>query len=518
MLSSIITFKKLKLPLTGLIFTFYLIYVVFRGNLNNSFNFASEINRNLFGLMCLLTGFYFKESIKKISYYIMAGGFLSSIYGLLQKTGGVYIIQVPRMDRIMSFSGNPIFFAALLLFSIPVTYSLLLSSPRKTPFFIILAVEVLALYHTQTRAAYLAIVATAIVATISSRTGKKLSVLLSLLAFSVVFILLKQDVLKRDIEKIKTAGHILIWEGSFKMFKENFIFGCGADNFVSTFPDYASEELKSKWPPGRMIVNHAHNEYLELLSTLGITGGVLFFIFIFYLLRHGPQNTIQSGFYYSIAAILIQNFFSVDFRFTVSFGFFMLYAGFISNRFFNIKYTFLPAIGILLYGARVLYVAAQQMKETPDFFETKLIDSITHIQELENLLKIREDARIYERLGFLYAKEIGDLKNPKREFVKKSINAYENAVRLNPELYSAWNNLGNLYFYFKGDVNGAIKCYKNALEVKPDFVEAHLNLGKIYYLRGELKKSAERFDWVIKNSKDASKVLEAMQYKRKMVE
>ncbi|MCS7184977.1 MAG: hypothetical protein NZ870_03520, partial [bacterium] len=80
-----------------------MIYVTLRSNIANSFSLASEVNRNLFGLLCIITGFHFRNEIKKIAQYVAIGGALASIYGILQKTGGVSIIEVPKMDRVMSF-------------------------------------------------------------------------------------------------------------------------------------------------------------------------------------------------------------------------------------------------------------------------------------------------------------------------------------------------------------------------------------------------------------------------------
>ena len=62
-----------------------------------------------------------------------------------------------------------------------------------------------------------------------------------------------------------------------------------------------------------------------------------------------------------------------------------------------------------------------------------------------------------------------------------AISSYQEALRINPFLFGAQNNLGNA-FRALGNLDEAITCYDKALVIKPDYAEAHTNLGnaKIY--------------------------------------
>ncbi|MEA3506754.1 MAG: hypothetical protein U9R36_04610, partial [Elusimicrobiota bacterium] len=62
--------------------------------------------------------------------YVIAAGGLISIYGLLQVTGGIGFIGVPRLGRIFATFGNPNFFASFLIGLLPLAVSSFLTKKR----------------------------------------------------------------------------------------------------------------------------------------------------------------------------------------------------------------------------------------------------------------------------------------------------------------------------------------------------------------------------------------------------
>ena len=57
----------------------------------------------------------------------------------------------------------------------------------------------------------------------------------------------------------------------------------------------------------------------------------------------------------------------------------------------------------------------------------------------------------------------------------KSINDFDEALKLNKEDYEAYNDKGNAY-YRQGNFDEAIESYKKALSINPDFENAKYNL------------------------------------------
>ena len=57
--------------------------------------------------------------------------------------------------------------------------------------------------------------------------------------------------------------------------------------------------------------------------------------------------------------------------------------------------------------------------------------------------------------------------------------AYKQAIKIDPDYASAHYNLGNTYKDLSM-YKEAVESYKQAIRVNPDFVNAHLNLGTTY--------------------------------------
>lgn len=81
------------------------------------------------------------------------------------------------------------------------------------------------------------------------------------------------DMVTDEIQK----GRSKIWADSFIMFKDSPIFGFGLGGFNAVYPAY------QRVFPG-LLVDHAHNDYIELLTEGGIIGFILVAIFMVYLI------------------------------------------------------------------------------------------------------------------------------------------------------------------------------------------------------------------------------------------
>ncbi len=62
--------------------------------------------------------------------------------------------------------------------------------------------------------------------------------------------------------------------------------------------------------------------------------------------------------------------------------------------------------------------------------------------------------------------------------LQQAIDYYNNALRLYPEHYEAWYNLGNIYVVYE-DYYSAVDAYEKAIENNPKFVMARMNYGII---------------------------------------
>jgi O-antigen ligase len=88
-------------------------------------------------------------------------------------------------------------------------------------------------------------------------------------------------------------GRFPIWKDSWPLFKDFWLTGSGFGTFIAVFPKYRTF-------PGSEIYDHAHNDYLELLTDGGIIGFVLVAWFVIVIIRSGLQMLRRRRDRYSI--------------------------------------------------------------------------------------------------------------------------------------------------------------------------------------------------------------------------
>lgn len=508
----------------------------------------------------------------------MAGLFLISIYGILQKSGGIGRIQVPQTDRVFATFGNPIFFAAFLILSIPIAIGLLLESKawiQRCFFFLTTCIALWALYYTGTRAAFLAlpIALGFFYFLFEIRSGWSLTkglwkhkgkiFLAGLVALFLAFSSSKaRESAWKSIRASRMTAtsqtHTMIWKDVLKMWRAHPWLGTGFGTFHIEFPAYASEELKAAFPQGERIVNDAHNEYLQILAETGLAGFVIFMAILaifyagavkFYLTTPVVPPPVFLGLLAGALALLIENFFSVDMRFIVSSAYLFLAMGLAASLYAVEKPVSWPslfplsslrwawaAFFILASGAAGLihkpfdrglwpallrpYRAKQVLKSEPDFFDDKILNNAQSIGQLEGLTqKYPNEWKLWDKLGFAFAKEIErkDAKGGKvvyPDMAEKSVQAYVRAYQLNPKAEGPPNNIGNIYYTMK-QPNEAILWWKRAIESGPEKIDARLNLGLALYYQGKIKESAEQFQEVLKRDPKNKKAIVTL---KRMVE
>ena len=73
---------------------------------------------------------------------------------------------------------------------------------------------------------------------------------------------------------IETENRADVYSDSGQLIKDHFLFGSGAGTFYTTYPAYQTK------PSGNDFFDHAHNDYIELLSERGIFGAGALAIFM----------------------------------------------------------------------------------------------------------------------------------------------------------------------------------------------------------------------------------------------
>ncbi len=441
----------------------------------------------------------------------LGGSFCAVVYGLLQHYGGIGRLMVPQMQRVMSTFGNPIFFAAHIVVTLPLAAGLWFAYRRKIVRLLLavyIAAALAAVYFTGTRAAYIGLAAAAAVFIFAAvRTARMRAAAAGLLVIAgTVFFFSTEKLWSRQ------QAHGLIWRDTAAMWLHHPLTGTGPGTFHIYFPRYASDELKRIWPTGQFIVNDAHNEFLQYLSETGVVGLGIFmwvlaacFAGAWRLSRvsGGERRMALTGAIAACAGLLTQNIFSVDMRFIVSAVSLFMTMGiaesyreeWVERRLGSraARGTGLAAIaaaGFLVFPAILEpYRAQRKVAATPDFFDEKVLEPAKTIAELRALAaRYPDKASIYEKLGWVYAKE----KN-----WDGAITSFKRSSELDPTTAGPLNNLGNIHFLL-GNRPQAIDHWKRSLAINPAQIDGRLNLAMAYYYQGQLKEATDQVKDVLK--------------------
>ncbi len=287
--------------------------------------------------------------------------------------------------------------------------------------------------------------------------------------------------------------HGLIWDGAWRLWRAHPWLGCGLGRFFAEFPAYASPALRALWPQGRLIVNFAHNEYLQTLCETGIVG-LAFLVYVpasllALLFKRRPTGpALAAGL--AAATIFAENFVSPDLRFgaTAFLAFACLGA---ASALCERREVRLPApalsaaLGLCAVGgwaalAAQPYLAERRLEREPAFDIQATPEVKEQARRLENALsKDPGNAQLAARLGYLYAQV---------RAWPLALQRFEQAARLAPQDPGNYNDIGNIY-YMTGRPDEAIEYWKKSLAVKPDQVDAHVNLAKVYFEQGRLKEA-----------------------------
>lgn len=459
----------------------------------------------------------------------MGGTFLAAVYGILQHFGGVGRIAVPQMDRVMSTFGNPIFFAAHLVVTLPVAFGLLMSMDTdsrrgwrgmlvSSALWAVIGAGLWALLLTKTRGAFLGLIAALIVLAVlrlRRRTvgadGRAPSMLNLRTAGYVAAAMVVAGIFAAATWSLwsRQQGHLLIWRDTIAMWTTHPWFGTGSGTFHLYFPHFASDALKSIWPQGQCIVNDAHNEYLQILAETGVLGlGVfLWLVASFFVGRARPagrgDGLLTDGMIAGAAGLLAMNMVSVDMRFIISSVYLFSAFGFVDGMTSPGREISLAGAGkklaVIVVAAAAGYalfslaltpfLAQRKVAATPDFFDQKVLEPAKTAADLEALARrYPTEPSIREKLGWIYAKE---------KQWDRAVAHYQAAQRLNPQAPGPYNNLGNIYF-LTGNRDGAIACWQQSLAVAPQQIDSRLNLATAYYYQGRLKEAADELKTVLK--------------------
>lgn len=309
------------------------------------------------------------------------------------------------------------------------------------------------------------------------------------------------------------------WQQAIYIIKDNFFNGIGVGNWMNTYPKYGLSQFSdTAILNGRMTISNPHNDFLLVLSEIGIFGFLCYlgiFISILYQASWLSKNEKQSNdrktatyFFIFIICYLIIAFFDfplarIEHQIVLLIVFSIINSRYLlanSNKGYKIssRLVYLFSFLVLLYCSTILFYRVRGEKHLLKGLKAeKKLDNTTGIFEFNKAKNIFFSIDNFAiPLDWHIAKAYYNDGN-----FTESLHYFSDAYKLNPFNLVVNNDLGSAYIK-DGKVADGIKHYKEALAISPQYEDARLNLAATYYNLKEYENAFNTIDKCDVNSKN----------------
>ena len=421
--------------------------------------------------------------------FLIAATLIAGLYGIFHSLGFNPFTWVPaEAGRVVSFFGNPNFFATYLVAVIPLLLVLSLGphKKRKFPAIITSGIALICLLLTQTRSAWIALIVSLVFLFLlihktkamrfSPRNRLILAIILSVICITVIF---NQGMIRDRITELwnpygSAFIRMHIWQAELSMIGTYPLFGSGLGTFQIVFPGFRYPGFLSEVPIGNLL--HVHSEYIEILAEMGIVGLGLFLWFVIGLLRRAlrflktgrEERLVVIGLVFGVVAVLIDALFSASLRWT------------------GPAFVFWLLIGLT---AAMTKSKNESPKETPRKPRSLFIHAVVILAALlSSVLIARWHVRKYEANIYL-AKAHTFLNKGQKD---RATSEYHRALEKEPDCVLALYLLGCLSVE-KKDFQQAQKWFEKLDRLAPHFANVHEWKGHLSLQLGDLATAEEEY-------------------------
>jgi O-antigen ligase len=255
------------------------------------------------------------EQVHNVLRMLAIFGFILALFAVTQKAtwnGKLYWIRELSINR-----GNPLgpfvnrnHFAGWMCMVAPLSFGIGLMSrsmSRKIRYVFFAVVMAITIFFSLSRGGIISFLLGTIILTLIAVWGvsskKSLIPILSFVIalFAYLIYLGVSPILQRFAQSgMSSAERLLVWSASMTAFRDFPLFGTGLGTFQHIFPMYKPDGIV-------MFYQHAHNDYMELLLELGISGALLMLVFlslvgkhILYVRWRGRERYLKAAFIASL--------------------------------------------------------------------------------------------------------------------------------------------------------------------------------------------------------------------------
>lgn len=431
-------------------------------------------------------------------YTTMAASLVVSGYAVSQALGYDFFTWETfafeqNVRRVCSTMGNPDFLAGYLAAILPVTFSLVLTQRGRSRLWLggLFVLQVLALILSYSRGGWIAVFVSFILffslltyinwirepvlfkPVISLRTA--IGSLAIVMAFGFILTVTLWHEISAAVYRFTQLGEghsvttrTYFYQGAWDMWRARPFTGHGIGMFGIHFPDFRALKLSLQLPFFEWNLDHAHNEFLEILSETGLIGLLLYlgvigigWHWIWRGLRKNRTraNVVLIGLLCGIAGTLIHNLFTVTLRHTPSafllWSFLGVGVGYARSQVHIKEISLLRGAGVPAFALALLaFVPALYSFTFRNYVgDTAIVRGCNTIKEID----VEKGIRFYQ------------------EKTEQILVLLHKGKRLAPDLYESYNWLGVAYDWF-GDYPQQHDNYLEQYKLNPTFTTLKLNL------------------------------------------
>nr|MDU9044921.1 O-antigen ligase family protein [Candidatus Electrothrix aestuarii] len=259
---------------------------------------------------------------------------------------------------------------------------------------------------------------------------------------------------------------LLIWQDTFQIIKDFFLTGSGFGTFVDIFPSY-------KTLPDDLLYDHAHNDFLELLSNGGVPAGLLGGWFIAsvlhvgYKMIHLRRDSFSVfpavGAFSGLAGLLVYSGFDFNLHNGANGLYFFFLAGLLvsagnTRRYYQDSPTLLPLLkpnywrnilvftAILAFFGATLFYQGRKVWAERKYRKARQVSSLerfTPVDRVEKMSMLLEEARAFDPVTGLYSHTLAKLKSLQGQD-KQAVRLSAEAVRQQSMSFTFLQQLGHV--------------------------------------------------------------------------
>jgi len=320
-----------------------------------------------------------------------------------------------------------------------------------------------------------------------------------------------------EVDKaLSGQARLYMYRNTIRMIGHNLFLGAGFGNFKYVYPRYRD---RGEWALSGLNtrVEQAHNEYLQILSEVGIIGFLAFLWILWSIGRMSffimSKESFSRRFFLLLAlvmgilATLIQSFFDFNLQNPASGVTFWMVVGFLEVVYRSVKkdvapseeslvclsfpsaYRFVIGIGIFICLIAGVYFSVRPA--IGDYY-LKWGRFLLEEKDWESALFSFQKAKDSSPANFDIYFHLGQTCDQLRDY-NQAVNFYKKAVSLHPYFIEARNNLGAVYIKL-GMIDEAMEEFKGSIEINPYHPGLHNNLGYLYGKRNLLRRALEEYN------------------------